>query len=116
MKKTTIKTAKRERRHKRIRAKVQGTKEVPRLSVYKSNKYMYAQLIDDTKGNTLAAANSSLIKKGTMLEKALETGKALGKIAKEKKISKVVFDRGGFMYAGRIKAVAEGAREAGLTF
>ena len=112
---TSKKTQKRERRHARIRAKVSGTAEKPRMAIFKSNTAMYAQLIDDTKGHTLAQANSS-IKKGTMLEKAKATGTELAKKAKDLKIEKVVFDRGGFTYTGRIKAIAEGAREGGLKF
>ncbi|MEO8637537.1 MAG: 50S ribosomal protein L18 [Candidatus Taylorbacteria bacterium] len=107
---------KRIRRHRRIRAKVKGTGEAPRLVVYRSNKYIYAQLVDDDKGATLAQSNSGEIGKGTTLEKAKEVGKTIAKKAKEKKIGKAVFDRAGFIYTGKVKAVAEGAREGGLKF
>jgi large subunit ribosomal protein L18 len=111
-----IKTEKRARRHKRIRSKVSGTSDMPRLSVFKSNKFVYAQLIDDEKGATLVAASTQDIKGKGMLEKAKKAGLEIAKLAQEKKIKKVVFDRGGFIYTGRVKALAEGAREGGLTF
>lgn len=116
MKATQINTEKRLRRHNRIRARVSGTAERPRLAVFRSNKYVYTQIIDDTKGNTLVAASSQDLKKGTMAEKALETGKAIAIKAKEKGITTVVFDRGGFLYRGKIEAIATGAREGGLIF
>ncbi len=118
MKKTNIKTEKRQRRHKKIRAKVIGTEAKPRLSIFKSNKYIYAQLIDDNKMQTLASFSSNKLKseKITMTEKAKKTGKEIARIAKEKKIDTVVFDRGGFVYKGKIKAIADGAREGGLKF
>jgi len=114
------KQEKRIRRHKRVRAKVFGTAQVPRLCVFRSNKHIYAQLIDDEKGKTLVAASDLEIKykkkKITKNEKALEVGKLIAKKAMEKKIKKVVFDRGGYKYHGRVKALAEGAREGGLIF
>lgn len=116
MKITNVKTEKRERRHRRIRSKVSGTADMPRLSVYRSNKFVYAQLIDDEKGSTLAATSTKDIKGKGMLEKAKQAGVELAKKAQEKKIKKVVFDRGGFIYTGRVRALAEGAREGGLTF
>jgi len=116
MNKTQIKTEQRVRRHKRIRSKVSGTVEIPRLSVYKSNKYIYAQLIDDVAGVTLAAASTQDQKGKGMLEKAEKAGEAIAKLAAEKKITKVVFDRGGFIYTGRVKALADGARKGGLVF
>jgi large subunit ribosomal protein L18 len=116
MNKSTIKTQKRERRHARIRAKVAGTLEMPRLSVYKSNKYLYAQLINDDKGETLAATSTKEAKGKGLTEKAKAAGMELAKLALAKKIEKVVFDRGGFIYTGRIKALADGAREGGLKF
>ncbi|MEK7150116.1 MAG: 50S ribosomal protein L18 [Patescibacteria group bacterium] len=116
MNKSKIKKQKIERRHKRIRARVKGTAEVPRLSVHRSNKYIYAQLINDTSKNTIAAISSTKVEGKTFVDRSRETGKKLAKIAEAKKISKVVFDRGGFKYAGRIKALAEGAREGGLKF
>ena len=112
---TNKKTIKRTTRHTRIRAKISGTAEMPRLAVYKSNKYIYAQIIDDTKGVTLASA-SSIKSKGTMMEAAKEVGKEIAVNAKKIGISKVAFDRGGFIYTGKIQALADSAREAGLTF
>ncbi len=116
MKASQINTEKRLRRHNRIRARVSGTSERPRLAVFKSNKYISAQIIDDTKGHTLATFSSKELKKGTMSEKALETGKGIALRAKEKGVTAVVFDRGGFLYKGKIEAVATGAREGGLIF
>jgi len=105
------KQEKRYRRHKRIRSKIFGTAEVPRLFVFKSNQYMYAQLIDDDKGKTIASVKGNL-----NLKEAKKIGELIAKKAKEKKIEKVVFDRGGYKYHGRIKTLAEGAREGGLKF
>jgi len=116
MNKATSNIQKRARRQKRIRAKVKGTEERPRLAVFKSNTAIYAQIINDDKGATLVSASSAEIKSGTMLEKAAATGKALAVKAKENNITMVVFDRGGFMYTGRIKALANGARDGGLIF
>jgi large subunit ribosomal protein L18 len=107
----------RERRHNRIRAKAIGTKEKPRLSVFRSNRHITLQLIDDQSGKTLVSASDlKLKKKATKTEIAKEIGKKLAETAKEKKIKKVVFDRGGYKYHGRVKAAAEGAREGGLNF
>ena len=116
MDKNKIKIEKRTRRHKRIRSRISGTSAVPRLSAYRSNGYMYAQLINDDAGITLASVSSLDIKKGTKTDAAREVGKKLAAKALEKKIEKVVFDRGGYVYAGRVKALADGAREGGLTF
>jgi len=113
------KEEKRKKRHKRIRKKVFGTAEKPRLCVFRSNKHIYAQLIDDTKSHTLLAASDlelKLEKKLTKVEKAKEVGKLLAKKALAKNIKKIVFDRAGYKYHGRIKALAEGAREGGLEF
>lgn len=110
------KIAQRQRRHKAIRSKISGTNEVPRLSVFRSNKFIYAQIIDDTAEKTLVSISSADAKGKTAIEKAKETGVAIAKKALEKNITAVVFDRGGFVYAGRVKAVAEGAREGGLKF
>lgn len=113
------KQQKRIRRHKRVRAKISGTKERPRLCIFKSTKYIYAQLIDDERGKTLVAVSSRELKKVKNAKKvdlAKEVGKLIAKKAKDKKIEKVVFDRGGYQYHGRVKAVAEGAREEGLKF
>ncbi len=119
MKSMSIKKEKRERRHKKIRSKISGTALKPRLSVFKSNKHLYAQLIDDEAQKTLATCSSLNIKtdkKVTLSERAKEIGKELAKIAATKKITHVVFDRGGFVYQGKIKALADGAREGGLLF
>ena len=105
------------RRHNRVRAKVAGTKEVPRLSVFRSNRGFFIQLIDDNEGKTLASVDSKEIKEvKKKTDTAKEGGKLIAKKALEKKITKAVFDRGGYKYHGRIKAVAEGAREGGLKF
>jgi len=108
----------RARIHKRIRAKVKGTKTKPRLSVFRSNQHIYAQVIDDEKGVTLCATSDSVSKKGkhTKLEKAKLVGLDIAKKAKDAGVKAVVFDRGGFKYHGRVQQVAEGAREGGLTF
>lgn len=113
---TEKKSEQRTRRHNRIRSKIRGTATRPRLSVYKSNKFLYAQLIDDDKGVTIAVASTRSVSGKGMLEKAKHAGAKLAKTAREKKIATVVFDRGGFIYTGRIKALAEGAREGGLKF
>ena len=112
------KVARRQRIRYRVRKKVSGTAERPRLSVYRSNKQIYAQVIDDTKGVTLAAASSreADIAKGTKSEQSTLVGKLVAERAKTAGVAKVVFDRGGYLYHGRIKAVADGAREAGLEF
>ena len=104
------------RRHARTRAKVNGTSERPRLSVFKSHRYIYAQIIDDTKGNTLVAHSSRETKAKAPSERAKEVGLGIAKKAIAAKITKVVFDRGGYLYAGKIKIVADGAREGGLQF
>lgn len=116
MKRVNNKATKIQTRHNRIRAKISGTAEMPRLCVYKSNTSMYGQIIDDAKGNTLAAFSADKAKGKTMLEKSANAGKEIAKLAMEKGISKVVFDRGGFIYTGKIKAFADGAREGGLKF
>jgi large subunit ribosomal protein L18 len=109
----------RERRHRRIRGKVTGTAERPRLAIYRSNKGIFAQLIDDETGRTLAGASwLGLPKsfKGDKSEQAAEVGKAIAAAAKKAGIESVVFDRSGYLYHGRVKALAEGAREGGLKF
>ncbi len=112
------KQIKRYRRHRRIRAKVKGTEEIPRLCVFRSAKHIYAQLIDDEKGRTLFSASDIELKNKKMskTEKAYQVGKLIAKKSLEKKIEKVVFDRAGYKYHGRVKALAEGAREGGLKF
>jgi len=128
------KQEKRHRRHKKIRAKVFGTADKPRLCVFRSEKHIYAQLIDDEKAKTIVTSSDLELKedkssfrpfvaarefkknRGTKIEKAKEIGKLIAKKAKDLKIERVVFDRGGYKYHGRVKAVAEGAREGGLIF
>lgn len=116
MKTTQKKTIKRMRLKAKIRSQVHGTQEVPRLSVFRSNIYIYAQLINDDSGVTLASASDLKVKKGTKVERAQEVGRMIADAAKAKSITKVVFDRNGFKYTGRIKALADKAREQGLTF
>ena len=109
----------RQRRHRRVRRKVVGTTERPRLAVFRSNRGIEAQLIDDLEGKTLAyASHTGLAKsfKGSKSEQAAEVGKKLAASAKKAGIESVVFDRGGYLYHGRVKALAEGAREGGLSF
>jgi len=115
MKGKTSTLDKRDRRHKKIRSRVKGTESRPRLAVFRSNKFIYAQLINDDKGVTIAAAKTGESKK-PMLEQAVHVGTEIAKKALAKKIEKVVFDRGGFKYAGSIKALADGARKGGLQF
>ncbi len=111
------KQLKKQRRKARIRAKVKGTASAPRLNVFKSNKGMYLQLIDDDKGITLLSVNAGEIKeKLKKTDLAFKMGEMIAKKALEKKIEKIVFDRGGNIYHGRVKAVAEGARKGGLKF
>jgi large subunit ribosomal protein L18 len=105
-----------ERRHKRIRSTLSGTALRPRLSVFKSHKYISAQIIDDEKGHTLATFSSINAKAKTPAEKAKEVGIEIAKAAKALKIDKVVFDRGGYLYTGKIQSIADGAREGGLNF
>jgi len=104
------------RRKSRIRAKVSGTPERPRLAIFKSHKYIYAQIIDDTKGHTIVAHDSRMSKATTPVERAREVGIELAKKAKAAKVIKVVFDRGGYIYTGKIKMIADAAREGGLQF
>jgi len=106
----------RARRHRRIRARVSGTAERPRLAVFRSNKFVYAQLIDDEKGVTLASASSKDVKGKAMIEDAKIVGERIAKAASEKGVVKVVFDRGGFTYSARVKALADAARAGGLQF
>ena len=113
--KSSRKTAARAKRHNRLRHKVSGTAARPRLAVFKSNTAIYAQLIDDTTGKTLASADSRK-EKGTQLEAAKTVGVAIAKQAAEHKITEVVFDRGGFQYMGVVAALADAAREGGLKF
>jgi large subunit ribosomal protein L18 len=105
------------RRHRRVRKKVTGTPERPRLAVFRSNRHIYAQVIDDFAGRTLAAASSMKDSNGgDPKEAAKKVGLALAQRAREAGVSRVAFDRGGFQYHGRVQALAEGAREGGLEF
>lgn len=107
------------KRHRRVRGKISGTAECPRLSVYRSSNNIYAQLIDDVAGVTLAAASSNekdFGKNGGNKEGAREVGRLIAERAKKANIEKVVFDRGGYVYHGRVEELAEGAREGGLVF
>lgn len=117
--KVFLKKERRKRRHKRIRAKISGTSLRPRLFVFRSNKHIWAQLIDDEKGQTLISASDFEIKSKKnkkKTEKAFEVGKIIAKKALSQGIKSVVFDRGGYKYHGRVKALAQGAREGGLKF
>lgn len=108
----------RQRRHRRIRGKVHGTAERPRLAVHRSNKGITAQVIDDNAGTTLAAASwiEADVKSLKRAERAAKVGELVGQRAKAAGVSTVIFDRGGYLYHGRVRALAEKAREAGLTF
>jgi len=111
----------RRRIHERLRRRLQGTAERPRLNVYRSLNHIYAQVIDDSTGKTLAAASTAQGGKGSKrtggnVASAKEVGKTIAQRAREKGVKKVVFDRGGYLYHGRIKALADAAREAGLEF
>ena len=114
---TTYKNS-RNRRKARVRAKIKGTSECPRLSVFRSHSGIYAQLIDDTTGNTLVSSNDRNIEKkeSKRTDKAREVGRALAQLAKKQGIERIVFDRNGYKYHGRVKALADGAREEGLQF
>lgn len=107
------------KRHKRVRAKISGTPQCPRLSVFRSAKHIYAQLIDDVNGVTLASASTmdkGFEGNGGNKEAARKVGQAIAKAAAEKNIEEAVFDRGGYLYHGRVKELADGARESGLKF
>ena len=116
------KNAVRAARHYRQRRNINGTPERPRLNVYRSSGHIYAQVIDDVAGNTLVAASTldaevkALLADKSKVEQAALVGEIVGKRAKEKGVEKVVFDRGGYLYTGRVKALADGARKAGLDF
>ena len=122
MLKKVDKNQKRVTRHERIRNKITGTPERPRLNIYKSSKHIYAQVIDDATGITLVSASTldkelrDKVAELTKQEAAKLVGKTVGERAKEKDINAVVFDRGGYLYHGRVKLLAEGARESGLEF
>ena len=120
--KTVKKKEQTQKRHKRVRVKIQGTSDCPRLAVYRSLKHIYAQIIDDTKGVTLAASSTKAkdlaekLAHGGNIDAAKIVGEDLAKKALAKGIKDVVFDRGGFLFHGRVQALAEAAREAGLNF
>ena len=117
MDKQKQKVFKRQRRRNRIRSKVQGSPEVPRLSVYKSNKGMFLQVIDDIAGKTLVSVSSQEVEgKGNKTDVSYKMGEKLAEKAKEQKIEVVVFDRGGYTFHGRVKAVADAARDKGMKF
>lgn len=109
-------------KHRRLRNRISGTAQRPRLAVFRSNNHMYAQIIDDTAGNTLAAASTldkdvkEAVQKTNNVEAAAQVGTVIAKRALEKGITTVVFDRGGYIYHGKVQALADAAREAGLTF
>jgi large subunit ribosomal protein L18 len=112
----TKRNAIRQRIHQRIRRKLAGTTERPRLNVYRSLNHIYAQVIDDQKGETLVSASSIKMKTGGNVAAAKEIGKTVAELAVQQGIKKVVFDRGGYLYHGRVKALADAARAAGLEF
>jgi large subunit ribosomal protein L18 len=111
-----IKAKRYEQRKRRVRAKINGTALRPRLTVYKSTTHIYGQLIDDDKQVTLVSASDIKVKTGKKLDRATKVGEDLAKLAIAKKIKKVTFDRNGFKFHGRVKALAEGARKGGLDF
>ena len=111
-----IKTQKRTRIRKKIRSKIIGTKNIPRLSVFKSNRHIYAQLIDDETGKTLCSSSDLSIKNEKKETKAKKVGNLIANKAKEQKMKEIVFDRSGYKYTGRIKSLAEAVRKAGLKF
>jgi len=114
---TATKVEARKRRHRRVRGKVTGTAERPRLVVHRSNRGISAQLVDDASGRTLAGASWSVVGAGAnKTEQAREVGKAIAAAAKKAGVETCVFDRAGYLYHGRVKALAEGAREGGLRF
>lgn len=115
--KNKIKRQKYQRRQRRTRAKLSGTRRQPRLSIFRSLSHIYAQAIDDVKGHTLAAVSDRELKlKGKKSDIALAVGKRLGEILQEKKIQEIVFDRGAYKFHGRVKALAEGLRQSGIKF
>ncbi len=104
------------KRHIKLRKKIAGTKDYPRLAVFRSSKHIYVQLIDDASHKTLAAVSDLKVKSGAKKERAYDTGKQIAQKALKLKIKKIVFDRGGFLYHGRVEQLAKGAREGGLKF
>lgn len=116
MKTKNIKTEKRMRLKKKIRMRISGDSVRPRLAIFRSNKFIYAQAIDDSKNTTVVSASDATMAKGTKVAGAEYVGKTIAKLLKEKGITSVVFDRGGFKYAGRVKILADAARSSGLNF
>ncbi len=116
MNKVNVKKEKRDRRHKRVRSKIFGTEGRPRLAVYRSNKALYGQLINDESGLTIMSVRTEVSVKKSPIEKAFDAGKRIAEEAKSKKLTQVVFDRGGFLYMGAIKSFADGVREGGISF
>ncbi|MDO8494998.1 MAG: 50S ribosomal protein L18 [bacterium] len=104
----------RQRRHHRVRAKITGSAELPRVAVYRSLKYIYSQVIDDSKGKTICSINDIKLKEKNKTERSFKAGEMLGEMIKKNNIKKVLFDRGGFRYHGRVKALAEGLRKSGI--
>ena len=121
-KRLTTKKAQRDRRHRRVRARIKGTAERPRLSVYRSSAHLFVQLIDDVEGKTLFSVSDrsvmpdTTVVGGRRVQISFAAGKHVGTQAKQQGITAIVFDRGGYMYHGRVRAVADGARAAGLVF
>ena len=116
MNKNSDKKLNRSRRHRKVRAKISGTSSRPRIAVFKSNQYIYAQVVDDESGKTLLSVSDMEVKKGKKSEKALKIGEALAAQMKEKGLLEAVFDRGGFKFHGRVKSVADGLRSGGIKF
>ncbi|MBI2064367.1 MAG: 50S ribosomal protein L18 [Candidatus Yanofskybacteria bacterium] len=116
MNKNSDKKLNRSRRHRKVRAKISGTSSRPRIAVFKSNQYIYAQVVDDESGKTLLSVSDMEVKKGKKSEKALKIGETLAARMKEKGLLEAVFDRGGFKFHGRVKSVADGLRNGGIKF
>ncbi len=114
--KTDKKTTSRKARQRRVRAKISGTAERPRLAIFRSNTALSAQLIDDVAGNTIAAISTSKVSGKTLGEKVVAAGTEMAKLAKAKKIEEIVFDRGGYAYTGNVAAFADAVREGGIKF
>lgn len=104
----------RQRRHHRVRAKISGSPDFPRVAVFRSLKYLYSQVIDDSKGKTICSINDREIKEKNKTARSFKAGELLGELIKKKNITRVLFDRGGFRYHGRVKALAEGMRKSGI--
>ena len=116
MRKTNQKRIHRERRHRRVRAKISGSGEMPRVAVFRSARHIYSQAIDDAKGKTICSVNDFEVKEKNKTTRSYKVGELLGEMIKKKGIERILFDRGGFRYHGRVKAVAEGLRKSGIKF